>query len=591
MNIHKLAIFFAAICATLFTTRALATTTGDNSAPVVSNDKVTYTISDGNKSIRLAWDKATDDATPQSELTYHLSWVTTDGNFGSYEAKDITSYEITDIIPCTGAYIWVSVTDGENKRTFYQELGIEIPSGVWIGNTQINYQNKDDVLNDGTISYDPITRTLTLNNANFTVKDNIPAIAVNHLSDIKIHAIGLNYIESTKYFALWTDCDARIYGDQTRFRGAQAGGRLGGNLIIENSECDFTGTDSRGICGLWLDDKKMAVLHSKVTIETTEGSKPAVIGCERFQSEGVILWQGIHDPTQKEFIGNGKIMTRISITQQSLELYFYLGNTSVTSRNYFNIFKDGDAYFNSDGKLCRENQSASYDNLTKTLHLNGVTVNVAESGFDNILELKDADLTIDLKGENTFHSTTKGGIAANSLKITGTGSLSIECEKNGITTNHDVTLRGGCKLSIASNVLPLNIVDYSNSCQIINSTLQLTQANSSLPIAIIPALKLTDCQIEAPYQYNTANRMFVDSNGNTVHKGTIRIVPKSTDNKCDVNRDGNVNSADVVSVYNFILDGTNSGVTKDRADVNDDNEVNSADVVSIYNYIVSGSES
>lgn len=588
MNTRKLIIFVALLCATLFSTNAFATTMSDNSAPVVSNDKVTCTITGGNKSIRLSWDKATDDATPQSELTYHLIWATTDGNLGAYEAKDITSYEITDIIPCTGAYIWVSVTDGENKRTFYQELGIEIPSGVWIGNTQISYQNKDDVLNDGTISYDPITRTLTLNNANFTVKDNVPAIAVNFLSDIKIHAIGLNYIESTKSFAFWTDCDARIYGNQIRFRGAQAGGRLGGNLIIENSECDFTGTDSRAICGLWLDDKKMAVLHSKVTIETTEGSKPAVIGCERFQSEGVILWRGLHDPTQKEFIGNGKIMTKVSMTLQAVESYFYLGNTSVTNRNCSNIFEDGDAYFNSDGKLCRENQSASYNHQTKTLYLNGVTVNVKESGFDNVLEWKEADLTIDLKGENIFHSTTKGGIAANSLNVTGTGSLSIECEKNGITTNHDVILRGGCELSITSNVLPLNIVDYSNSCQIINSTLQLIQTNSSLPIAIIPALKLTGSQIEAPYQYNAVNRMFVDSNGTPIREGAIRIVPKSTDNKFDVNRDGSVNAADVVSIYNYVSLSSESGILKESADINQDGLVNATDVISIYNYIISG---
>ncbi|MBR3634032.1 MAG: dockerin type I repeat-containing protein [Bacteroidaceae bacterium] len=52
----------------------------------------------------------------------------------------------------------------------------------------------------------------------------------------------------------------------------------------------------------------------------------------------------------------------------------------------------------------------------------------------------------------------------------------------------------------------------------------------------------------------------------------------------DVDGDGEVNTADVVAVYAFIIDG--SGVTKEAADVNGDGDVNSADVVAIYTAIV-----
>ncbi|MBR4649185.1 MAG: hypothetical protein IKO67_03425 [Bacteroidaceae bacterium] len=54
----------------------------------------------------------------------------------------------------------------------------------------------------------------------------------------------------------------------------------------------------------------------------------------------------------------------------------------------------------------------------------------------------------------------------------------------------------------------------------------------------------------------------------------------------DVDGDGNVNTSDVVAVYNFIIDGT--GVTKEAADVNGDGDVNSTDVVAIYNLIIYG---
>lgn len=55
----------------------------------------------------------------------------------------------------------------------------------------------------------------------------------------------------------------------------------------------------------------------------------------------------------------------------------------------------------------------------------------------------------------------------------------------------------------------------------------------------------------------------------------------------DVNNDGIINSADVVSVYNYIIRGENSGVSALFADVNSDNNINSADVLFIYNNIIS----
>jgi hypothetical protein len=54
----------------------------------------------------------------------------------------------------------------------------------------------------------------------------------------------------------------------------------------------------------------------------------------------------------------------------------------------------------------------------------------------------------------------------------------------------------------------------------------------------------------------------------------------------DVNADNAVNSADIVSIYHYILSG--EGLTFDAADVNGDGSVNSADVVGIYNGIVNG---
>jgi len=70
---------------------------------------------------------------------------------------------------------------------------------------------------------------------------------------------------------------------------------------------------------------------------------------------------------------------------------------------------------------------------------------------------------------------------------------------------------------------------------------------------------------------------------NALGNATIGIEPIMPS---DVNQDTKINSTDVVSVYNYILEGTKSGISSTRADVNQDFQYNSADVVNIYNDII-----
>ncbi len=58
--------------------------------------------------------------------------------------------------------------------------------------------------------------------------------------------------------------------------------------------------------------------------------------------------------------------------------------------------------------------------------------------------------------------------------------------------------------------------------------------------------------------------------------------------KGDVDLDGQVNSTDVVAAYNYIINGTESGILEINADVDESGEVNSTDIVAIYNIIIGG---
>ena len=69
---------------------------------------------------------------------------------------------------------------------------------------------------------------------------------------------------------------------------------------------------------------------------------------------------------------------------------------------------------------------------------------------------------------------------------------------------------------------------------------------------------------------------------------SVRLVSDVLRKKGDVNGDGDVNSADVVAIYAYIIEGEASGYTKEAADVDGSGDVNSADVVAVYDIIING---
>ncbi|MBP5629800.1 MAG: leucine-rich repeat protein [Bacteroidaceae bacterium] len=77
---------------------------------------------------------------------------------------------------------------------------------------------------------------------------------------------------------------------------------------------------------------------------------------------------------------------------------------------------------------------------------------------------------------------------------------------------------------------------------------------------------------------------------NNIGRNTATLVWEySVHKRGDVNRDGSVNTADVVAVYTYIEKGAESGINRDDANVNGDDNVNTADVVAIYDIIIKGS--
>ena len=94
-----------------------------------------------------------------------------------------------------------------------------------------------------------------------------------------------------------------------------------------------------------------------------------------------------------------------------------------------------------------------------------------------------------------------------------------------------------------------------------------------------------DCTFTLNGKTAIAHRVFISDSG---QESVVLALVYDNAKRGDVNRDGDVNSADVVAVYGFIEKGDNSGILRIDADVNDDDEINSADVVEVYNIIING---
>ncbi|MBR5112271.1 MAG: hypothetical protein IK097_02470, partial [Clostridia bacterium] len=85
-----------------------------------------------------------------------------------------------------------------------------------VGGVSVTDDNKDDVLGDGTVSYDPVSGTLTLNNANITASgDAINAVgSIEQSSNLTIILMGTNYLNGGNNALYTNSVDTVIDGSQ-----------------------------------------------------------------------------------------------------------------------------------------------------------------------------------------------------------------------------------------------------------------------------------------------------------------------------------------------------------------------------------------
>ena len=158
-----------------------------------------------------------------------------------------------------------------------------------ISGTQVTDNNADNVLNDGTVAYDPNTNTLTLNNAHLNS-------ASNNIIDSKMEALTINLIGDNTLTATGTDrCISATTADSSITLTGE--GTL--TAAAENAVCIYAGQDLTIDSGTYQLSSERGVLQTpngvlhitgtadvSVTVTKDPGSGNAVHGGGRLQIDG-----------------------------------------------------------------------------------------------------------------------------------------------------------------------------------------------------------------------------------------------------------------------------------------------------------------
>ena len=343
--------------------------------------------------------------------------ITTTGN--NLIAQDLEALTVLGFMS-NNVYV-ASNTFYKDSSPYKGSFSITAPYPIRLAYTDhITAENADNVthaaLKKGKISYDKATKTLTLDNVQF--EKHITFYTPN----VTVYLKGENIISNAA-----NDPDSRL-------------GFIGKDAAI-NGEKDATLTilceeKSNGItaCGALTigDFDEMYVKKAKkaffceqrhknstnlLTVQSTpiqvSGStenavigfdnmaftNPALhfIGGHKYDTENRLLLTDENDPAKQMHLG--------------YDTYFFFYGMPVNARNAADIPVSG-----ASGK-------ASYDASSKTLTLNNF---VKEDYVEPTAISANADMTIQLKGSNTIHASTRGIETGYNLTIEGSGSLDLE---------------------------------------------------------------------------------------------------------------------------------------------------------------------
>ncbi len=401
--------------------------------------------------------------------------------------------------------------------------------------TSENYQNLSNIEGvSGTITFDPKTYTLTLDNATIDrSSDNIGVYISPKASDqVTIVLKGENYL---KYKGDVNSSNLTI-AKPTVIRGP---GTL--NLGALFADADFTVIDAATINAKQINNMIMAGLEYTLNVvnATINVTQNVIIGKVKTTNCSVNWPEGVEfDESRHTFVVNGETATGISI--ERVRTYGILFNdVEVTEENINNL-----------NEIEGVSGNVSYAPDTKTLTLDNATIVYPHDKL-SILDKQGKsgvcfrnnrvnNLKIELKGDNKISSDIylwgEGMRLQKATTICGDGNLDIVQRHGGIHFYN--------KLLVKDCTLDINVVGYSvglhGTDRYLYENLTINNANVTVKIGdyltdcsainYVYSLKLEDCYIDTPAGAAYDDSLHCIAINGTKNEETNTIVIKRTEN-------------------------------------------------------------
>lgn len=361
-----------------------------------------------------------------------------------------------------------------------------------IAGVEVNSGNASNITGpgiSGSVSYDHSTKTLTLHDATIIT----PTVTFGIMSEIEgftINLIGNNRVEADPSAISFYSTGGKITGSGTVTANSinQCGIYISQyNSLLISDNCTIIANGKWGIAGLHGNNETLTIDNATVKATGTIGSiadlkSLTLNNASITQPEGATFSESLKAVALNGQVVNSEVMIQPTTTQENYELW--VSGTQVTSANASNITGNGIS------------GSISYNNDTKTLRLNDVTVNTTT---ENSIFSKIEGLIIELVGDNNVSANSPSVYLYKPATIIGEGSLTTNSANDcGIFlwSGSSLVVSGGCTVIVNGKWGIAGVNDATEALAIDNSTVKSTGTSGS--ICDIKSLTLNSTSITQP---------------------------------------------------------------------------------------------
>ena len=271
----------------------------------------------------------------------------------------------------------------------------------------------------GTVSYDPATKTLTLQDATIDKADEFTIENIS-VDGLKVNIVGTNNLSTTKFSSISVEKTTTFQGSGTlKVKGKSYGISFGNNnLDVIIRDCKMYIEGEWGIDGFFV-NTNLTIINANIEINSL---KEAITRIDNLSLQRCAITEpagAIFDASQRCLVVGGAYVSKLVIAPE--KPVFKVAGVEVTDANSGNLTTIAGV----EGK-------ASYDPETLTLTLDNATITT--NAVAGIANESATGLQVKLVGNNTITSASAAGmvigrqtciVGDGKLKVTSTGTSAI----------------------------------------------------------------------------------------------------------------------------------------------------------------------